>query len=210
MNEQNSAKAWFDPFDEARCTGRETPMRNAHKIAQNSQSYSLITLTLPRLLSISSILIVICASCYTPQSKDTIQMSSTKNGIQFKVAIPAAVQTGEEIGMVVKLTNPTAQTIYYGERSGVRELGIRVRDSKQASPELTALGKINIGEDGSRNMSFYRIEALDPGQSHEWHVDLNALFKFTPGTYLVSTSIKLNDQLDPFVISVDGVKLRIK
>jgi len=150
-------------------------------------------------------MIVICSSCYSSHPKDSTKRSSTTNGISLEIAMPASVRAGQPIEMVLELTNTSPRAIFFGQIDGVHELGIHVLDSKKATPELTPLGKDRL----LGNPNKYNTQTLLPNQSREWHVELNTLFKLVPGTYLVSASIELNRQLYPFVVSVDGVKIKI-
>jgi hypothetical protein len=133
---------------------------------------------------------------------------SLSNGLVSTV--PAAIQSGQAAELTIKLSNASPQTIYFGRIDGLRELNIRVTNSNKIAPELTPLGKKAHAFASSRFAS-YRNTPLEPGQSHEWHADLNTLYKLEPGTYFVSGSIDVNHivNVNPFTISVEGMEFAI-
>jgi hypothetical protein len=136
-----------------------------------------------------------------------MKMTSMTNGVKLEVRLPAAIQSGRAVQLTVRLSNASPRAIYFARIDGMRELNIRVINSNKIAPEPTPLGKKIF----SARATFTDINTpLEPGQSHEWHVDLNTLYKLVPATYFVSVSIGVNRFLKSFTISVEGIEFAIQ
>jgi hypothetical protein len=145
-----------------------------------------------------------------PQNQSVRVGTSRTNGVKLEITVPTPIQSGRVVELTIKLSNTSPRAIYFGEINGVCELNIRVVNSNKVAPERTPLGNISLGGHSLGGTWSYITKVLWPGRSHEWHVDLNTLFKLVPGTYYVSVSIQVNRRLKPFTISVEGIEFAIQ
>jgi hypothetical protein len=116
----------------------------------------------------------------------------------------------DPIEMSMRLTNLGPQMRTWTKHNGVHELGISVLDAQGTPVLLSDLGRESgLGplDPFSRPGTARITQQLPPGASQTWQIDLNRYVVLTPGVYMVSAAMEIDEH--DFTVSVENVKFTV-
>ena len=111
--------------------------------------------------------------------------STSVRDVTLLISVPKKSVLGDPIVATFTLTNAGKDTITIGTVDGTQELGIAIADRQGKG-----LGATN--SNGTNQISGF--VPISPGDTHTWEVDLSKLYRFSPGTYSLSSRVHTIDR----------------
>ena len=103
-------------------------------------------------------------------------------GLTLNVGLPGKIVEGKPCEAAITLRNGSKQKITLSLDAANRDVGVVVTDANQARMKRTAYGKSILLPEGDSEGSA-GLEILEPGKTHQWHIDLLRCFDLQPGRY---------------------------
>lgn len=153
--------------------------------------------------------LVLTSTCCAAEDVAMVSKKATRNDVTVEVKVPAHCAVGKPLPITITVKNDTAAPLL------IRDTGvvpgcivglINTRSREKAA--YTTYGKNTVGDRDRQYMSHVFFRVLEPGEEHEWKLDLSQCFVLESATYSASIDANFSSPKtgELHTIKVDGVQ----